>query len=126
MSSLNVLYNAVMPGHLSVCRQYRYLSVCLCVYSMNTSSHRRSANVMFHNIGLGNFNSDAFDPRQDIYVKDNQKWKMRTLKSVVQMLGHENRVIDVLKIDIEGHEWAVVENLIETGMFPFVRQFMLE
>ena len=94
--------------------------------SMNTSSHRRSANVMFHNIGLGNFNSDAFDPRQDIYVKDNQKWKMRTLKSVVQMLGHENRVIDVLKIDIEGHEWAVVENLIETGMFPFVRQFMLE
>ena len=35
-------------------------------------------------------------------------------------------MIDVLKIDVEGHEWAVVENLFETDMFPQVRQFMLE
>lgn len=36
------------------------------------------------------------------------------------------RVIDVLKIDVEGHEWDVIDNLMETNMFPSIRQFMLE
>ncbi|XP_005107106.2 methyltransferase-like protein 24 [Aplysia californica] len=94
--------------------------------SMNTSDHKRNDNVTFHNMGLGSSNSDAFNPRRDMYVQDNQKWRMRTLKSVVQMLKHEQRVIDVLKIDVEGHEWAVMENMMETDMFQYVRQFMLE
>ena len=58
-------------------------------HSMKKDDHQRSQNVTFHNLGLGNFNSDAFDPRQDMYVQDDQKWKMRTLKAVTQMLKHE-------------------------------------
>lgn len=36
------------------------------------------------------------------------------------------RPLDVLKIDVEGHEWAVIENLLQDKMFPKIRQFMLE
>ena len=57
---------------------------------MKTESYRRSANVSFWNIGLGNANLDAFDPRHDMYVKEQQSWKIRTLKSLKKQLGHEN------------------------------------
>jgi hypothetical protein len=36
------------------------------------------------------------------------------------------RPLDVLKIDVEGHEWAVIENLLQDKMFLKIRQFMLE
>ncbi|XP_059146513.1 uncharacterized protein LOC131934455 isoform X2 [Physella acuta] len=94
--------------------------------SMNQSDHKRDINSTFHNLGLSNTNTDGFIARKDSYVTSKQVWKMRTLKSVKKMLGHEKRVIDVLKIDIEGHEWDVVDNLMETNMFPSIRQFMLE
>ncbi|XP_059152308.1 uncharacterized protein LOC131938318 [Physella acuta] len=94
--------------------------------SMNQSDHKRGRNNTFHNLGLSNTNTDAFLPRRDGYVQDNQVWRIRTLKAIKQMLGHDQRVIDVLKIDVEGHEWTVIDNLIETDMFRYVRQFLLE
>ena len=36
------------------------------------------------------------------------------------------RVIDVLKIDIETSEWEVLDNLMEAGLLSSVRQFSLE
>ena len=93
---------------------------------MKQKSHKRSENVEFHDIGLWATNKDAFDPRQDVYVHDDQTWKVRTLTSIKRMLGHQGRVIAVLKLDIEGYEWDIVDNLIETGMFKFIRQFILE
>ena len=53
-------------------------------------------------------------------------WKIRTLKSDIKMLGHENQVIDGLKFDVEGHEWQVVENFMDTGVLPRVCQLMTE
>ncbi|XP_013066312.2 uncharacterized protein LOC106054816 isoform X1 [Biomphalaria glabrata] len=94
--------------------------------SMDKETHRRENNSTFHNLGLSNTNTDGFLPRKDGYVNKPQVWKMRTLKSVMKELGHEEKVIDVLKIDIEGHEWAVIDNMMETGVFKYVRQFMLE
>lgn len=41
-----------------------------------------------------------------------QTWKMRTLDVIMTMLGHENKVIDVLKMDIEGDEWNVLEDIL--------------
>ena len=51
----------------------------------------------------------------DMYTQNAQgvTWKIRTLKSVIKMLGHENQVIDGLKFDVEGHEWQVVENFMD-------------
>lgn len=42
-----------------------------------------------------------------------QTWKMRTLDIIIAMLGHENKVIDVLKMDIEGDEWNVLEDILD-------------
>ncbi|ESO98408.1 hypothetical protein LOTGIDRAFT_231447 [Lottia gigantea] len=62
----------------------------------------------------------SFDPRKP------QVWKTRTLRSVMKMLHHENRVIDVLKFDIELAEWKVMINIIKDGMLPQIRQLLTE
>jgi len=40
--------------------------------------------------------------------KDKRGWKIKTLPSIRQMLNHTDRVIDVLKLDIEGDEWSLL------------------
>ena len=57
---------------------------------------------------------------------NDQVWKVRRLKSIKEMLGHHDRVIGVLKIDIEGTEWAVLEDMLQTGVTSKVRQFLVE
>jgi hypothetical protein len=47
--------------------------------------------VNYHQYGLG--------------IEDGSS-KFRSLKTVVKSLGHENRVIDIFKIDCEGCEWT--------------------
>ncbi|BFZ06268.1 hypothetical protein BsWGS_09307 [Bradybaena similaris] len=94
--------------------------------SMKMMDHKRRGHSTFHNMGLGSYNTNAYIPRADTYVTNNQTWKMRTAKAVMKELGHENRVIDVFKMDIEGYEWAVLANMMETGVFRYIRQFMLE
>ena len=42
------------------------------------------------------------------------------------MLGHENRVIDYLKIDIEEAEWNVLAEMVETRELGLVKQKGLE
>ena len=41
---------------------------------------------------------------------------MKTLQSIVRELGHENRVIDVLKIDCEGCEWETFSEWFDAGV----------
>ncbi|CAL1547638.1 unnamed protein product [Lymnaea stagnalis] len=94
--------------------------------SMEWEDKKRGPNSTFHNLGLSNKNTDGFNPRKDMYVTKKQIWKMRTIKSVMKELGHEQRTIDVLKIDIEGYEWDVIDNMMETDVFKYIRQFMLE
>ncbi|GFN87945.1 methyltransferase-like protein 24 [Plakobranchus ocellatus] len=94
--------------------------------SMNLKDHQRSNNSYFYAIGLASYNTNNFQPRRDIYVKKPQVWKVRTLSAIKKMLGHEERTIDVLKLDIEGYEWTVLENLMESGQLDNVRQFSLE
>ncbi|XP_046560362.1 probable methyltransferase-like protein 24 [Haliotis rubra] len=94
--------------------------------SMHKEDHRRSDRVTFHAMGLSGVDSDTFEARKDMYVKNTQLWKIRTLKTIMKELGHEHRVLDVLKIDVEGHEWAVVKNIMEDGIFKKIRQFYLE
>ena len=55
-------------------------------------------------------------------LHDNQTWKVQTLKSITRMVGHQGRVIGVLKLDIEVYEWDIVDNLTETEMIKFIRQ----
>ncbi|KAL8576116.1 hypothetical protein ACOMHN_001466 [Nucella lapillus] len=94
--------------------------------SMTTKNHRRSPEVMFYRIGLGKNDSDTFEPRMDIYVREKTFWKMRTLKSLISMLNHNGRTIDVVKMDIECYEWDIVRDCLDSGAFRQVKQFLVE
>ncbi len=80
-------------------------------------------------VGLANFNGKAkFHPpknpnhisatildRED--TKDEAyKVEVRTLKSIMLELGHNH--IDLLKMDIEGAEYEVIDNIIKEGIMP--------
>jgi len=53
----------------------------------------------FHDWGLGK-DGDEMSAR-------GKKWTAKSLERVMQDLGHENRTIDILKIDCQGCEWSV-------------------
>ncbi|RUS91912.1 hypothetical protein EGW08_000314 [Elysia chlorotica] len=95
--------------------------------SMNVASYNRSERVHFINIGIGTSNSDSFQPKLDGYNTDlDKKWQIRTLASIKKMLGHENKVLDILKMDIETYEWKVVMQLLEDKSFMSAKQLLIE
>ncbi|XP_033759773.1 methyltransferase-like protein 24 [Pecten maximus] len=94
--------------------------------SMGVKDHVRKSSVHFHNIGIGGVVIENLDARRDIYVTEQQTWMVMTLKTIMAALGHADRDIDVLKIDVEGSEWDVVEYLLENGMLPRIKQFLTE
>ncbi|XP_059147904.1 uncharacterized protein LOC131935509 [Physella acuta] len=94
--------------------------------SMRNETHVRSPQVTFYNMGLGSVNTNGFSPNMDRYVRSPQTWQIRTLKGFTKDLGLENRVIDVLKFDIESYEWQVLDNIIETDMLKYVRHLLIE
>ncbi|XP_060073318.1 uncharacterized protein LOC132553123 [Ylistrum balloti] len=99
--------------------KYRPSSPCL-VYSfgIGLEDQRRSKLQWFHNLGLSDKNSTI--------TRKNIKWKMMDLKSIRTSLGHNDRQIDILKMDIEGSEWLAVPNILETGILNHVKQLYLE
>ena len=48
--------------------------------------------------------------------------KVNTLKSIMDELGHKE--IDILKMDIEGSEYKVIRNILQTKVFP--KQLLVE
>lgn len=50
--------------------------------------------------------------------------QVHTLSSIMSKLGHAH--IDVLKVDVEGSEYAFLENAIDTGAIGAVEQLALE
>jgi len=88
---------------------------------------------VFHAYGLADFDGEAnFVPPP---VKEHVSYSMNTaqtknsvscqvhqLSTIMKMLGHSK--IDVLKMDIERAEYAVIENIIETDIRP--RQILVE
>ncbi|XP_060063199.1 probable methyltransferase-like protein 24 [Ylistrum balloti] len=94
--------------------------------SMGVKDYIRNSTVHFHAIGLGGKVIENFNARKDMYVREKQTWTIMTLGSIMAALGHKDRDIDVLKIDVEGHEWAVIEYLLQSGLLPRIKQFSLE
>jgi Methyltransferase domain len=54
--------------------------------------------------------------------------KMKTLSTMTRELGHDKlgMSIEILKIDVEGHEWDVLIPLLEARDLPFARQLLIE
>lgn len=46
----------------------------------------------------------------------NETWPTKRLKTIMTELGHDH--IDLLKVDIEGEEYRVVEDMFDSGIFP--------
>lgn len=80
-------------------------------FSQNYTRKKNSMrNIHFHQWGL----QGSREPRQG------PAW--RTLPEIIRELGHENRTIDVLKIDCEGCEWDTYQDWIHLD----IRQILIE
>ncbi|XP_062597637.1 uncharacterized protein LOC134259055 [Saccostrea cucullata] len=86
--------------------------------SMNVGNYKHSEHIMFYQVGLG-------DKVSEIEVKG-IKWKIKNLKTIIKELGHTEKKIDVLKIDIEGSERQILPEIIESGALKNVVQLCLE
>ena len=86
--------------------------------SMARNDSDYTPNIHFFKMGLSHQDSDPSPGG----------WKMRTLNSIYQMLEakHGDRVIDYLKIDVEGAEWKSVEQMLKTNIFDKVKQLGME
>jgi len=86
-------------------------------------------NFDFFQIGISNHNGilKFYPPRNEDYVscslfkhQDSNEEpilvKIVTLDKIMRKLGHEK--IDILKMDIEGAEYEVIEDIIEKSIFP--------
>lgn len=56
------------------------------------------------------------------------KLPVKTLPTIIRQLGHQGRTIDILKVDVEGSEYAFLENLLDSsgGCPSFINQVTLE
>ncbi|XP_054716928.1 probable methyltransferase-like protein 24 [Uloborus diversus] len=88
--------------------------------SMKLDNHQHKPNIWFYRLGISNFNEDRF------LLKQMMTWRMRTLDSIMDMLGHQNKTIDVLKLDIEGDEWNVLEYMLQKGLFEKINHLCVE
>ncbi|GFT80973.1 methyltranfer_dom domain-containing protein [Nephila pilipes] len=86
--------------------------------SMGIGDHRHSDGIMFYNMGVGEFDGKI--------TVTGQTWNMRTFDSILKQLGHWNKTIDVLKLDIEGAEYLVLENILEKGLLNHVNHLCME
>lgn len=84
--------------------------------------------VHFHLTGLSgkNFVRSSPETWRAVNKDSPPNWNMQTLSSIRKTLNHTHRVIDVLKIDIEGWEWDTLNEIMKSGVLKYVKQICLE
>ncbi|XP_046567499.1 probable methyltransferase-like protein 24 [Haliotis rubra] len=70
--------------------------------SMNKESYQRSPLVHFYDLGIA---------ETDRVVPD-KGWQLRSLSSLKRQFNHTERIIDVLKMDVESAEWSAMPQLV--------------
>ncbi|XP_047483806.1 probable methyltransferase-like protein 24 [Penaeus chinensis] len=93
------------------------------VYSFDPTigleDHQRSERVHFYNVGLGGANRTS--------LIDGVNATILTLGQIIDKLGHTNKTIDYLKMDIEAYEILAFTQLAnEQYRLSFVKQVSLE
>ncbi|XP_025076184.1 uncharacterized protein LOC112553288 isoform X1 [Pomacea canaliculata] len=96
---------------------------------LDTDDHKRGDRVFFKRIGISDKDDDRFVPRVDEYVEKRPAvngWPMRRLQTILDLLGHRKEQLTVLKMDIEGYEWNVTRDLLDSAILSSVPQFLVE
>ncbi|XP_065563194.1 uncharacterized protein LOC136029074 isoform X2 [Artemia franciscana] len=127
-----VKYRENMNGHKAVCLDGNIRPVpgnCL-VYSFGVKNDWSFEDAMMkYGCEVYGFDPSIIEPKQTgvrkfIFYKiglqgkdevNKRGWEMKSLRSIMKLLGHENRIIDVLKMDIEESEYEAIPNMIDTG-----------
>lgn len=101
----------------------------------------RKERIFFHRMGIDTSNSDEKYSRAmrdysyrkkygSEKLEELRKWKVRTLKQFMLYLGHRDKIIDMVKIDIEGprqgYEIDVIRGFIQSGAHKCIRQLSFE
>ena len=82
-------------------------------YSYGKTSMR---NITFHKLGVAGYTYDHVfpDPENEPIFKGRtfpkESVPMKSIPDIVRQLGHQGRTIDILKIDIEGNEYGILDN----------------
>jgi hypothetical protein len=107
-----LIYSAGSKGDFSFETQMKqYLPNCE-MHTFDVNSYKCPNGVcVFHQIKLGN----------GTFPQGSKSWQM-----IIEDLGHENRLIDVLKIDIEGGEYVFFPSIFKTSKNSFPRQILAE
>ncbi|XP_035222899.1 methyltransferase-like protein 24 isoform X2 [Stegodyphus dumicola] len=88
--------------------------------SLLKDNHEHKPNIWFYRVGISDFSEDRFMP------KEMTTWRMRTLDEIMESLGHKDKTIDVLKLDIEGDEWNVLEDMLRKGLLKKINHLCVE
>jgi Methyltransferase domain len=86
--------------------------------SMYLTDRDVSMRIHFFKLGLSGADTDHGP----------MNWKLRTLDAIYRTLQqkHGPKVIDYLKIDIEGSEWSSLQQILQSGMLDKVKQLGVE
>lgn len=91
---------------------------------MEEDDHNRSANIHFYRMGIWNRDGHIFLDKK----RPDVAWKVLTLSSIFDKFKafHGKRIIDYVKIDIEGDEWTILPQIIQSGILNRIKQFAME
>ncbi|XP_065584754.1 probable methyltransferase-like protein 24, partial [Artemia franciscana] len=86
--------------------------------SMAVSAHHHSLNIFFSPKGLSDFDG--------VIKKENQLWNMTRFSTLLEENNHAERIIDILKLDIEGSEYEAIPDMIYNNNLKNVKQIFFE